>query len=74
MGGLQKGGSRIPLRLKEVGVSCDYYDELDDWMINWMITIVNEMNKGNFSFLILIVGTLQLFIMLATYHNNNRKK
>lgn len=45
-----------------------------DWMIDWTATIVNEMNKGNFSFLILIVGTLQLFIMLATYHNNNRKK
>lgn len=28
MGGLQKGGSRIPLRLKEVGVSYDYYDEI----------------------------------------------
>ena len=30
MGGLQKGESHIPLRLKEVGVFCDYYDELDD--------------------------------------------
>ena len=27
MGGLQKGGSRISPRLKEVGVSCGYYDE-----------------------------------------------
>lgn len=45
-----------------------------NWMIDWTITITNEMNKGNFSFLILIVGALQLFVMLATYHGNNRKK
>ena len=45
-----------------------------NWMIDWITTITNEMNKGNFSFLILIVGALQLFVMLATYHNNNRKK
>ena len=43
-------------------------------MIDWTTTITNEMNKGNFSFLILIVGALQLFVMLATYHGNNRKK
>lgn len=43
-------------------------------MIDWTTTIVNEMNKGNFSFLILIVGALQLYVMLATYLNNNRKK
>lgn len=45
-----------------------------NWIIDLITTIVNEMNKGNFSFLILIVGALQLFIMLATYRNNNRKK
>lgn len=45
-----------------------------NWMIDWTTTITNEMNKGNFSFLILIVGALQLFVMLATYHGNNRKK
>lgn len=43
-------------------------------IIDWTTTIVNEMNKGNFSFLILIVGALQLYVMLATYLNNNRKK
>ena len=45
-----------------------------NWMIDLTTTVTNEMNKGNFSFLILIVGALQLFVMLATYHGNNRKK
>ena len=45
-----------------------------NWIIDLITTIANEMNKGNFSFLILIVGALQLFVMLATYHNNNKKK
>ena len=35
MGGLQKGGSRISLRLKEVGVSCDYYDEYYKYLFIW---------------------------------------
>ena len=33
-------------------------------------TIVNEMGKGNFSFLILVVGVLQLIVMVW----NGRKK
>jgi len=33
-------------------------------------TIVNEMRKGNFSFLILVVGVLQLIVMIR----NGRKK
>ena len=34
-------------------------------------TIVNEMGKGNFSFLILVVGILQLVVMIR---NGMRKK
>lgn len=34
-------------------------------------TIVNEMGKGNFSFLILVVGVLQLVVMIR---NGRRKK
>lgn len=34
-------------------------------------TIVSEMGKGNFSFLILVVGVLQLVVMIK---NGRRKK
>ena len=32
--------------------------------MNFVKTIVNEMLQGNFSFLILIVGILQLIVMI----------
>ena len=33
-------------------------------------TIVNEMGKGNFSFLILVVGILQLVVMIKNGRKN----
>lgn len=33
-------------------------------------TIVNEMGKGNFSFLILVVGVLQLVVMIKNGRKN----
>lgn len=32
-------------------------------MIDFLVTILNEMSKGNFSFLILVVGVMQLIVM-----------
>ena len=41
-------------------------------------TICSEMGKGNFSFLILVVGVLQLIVMIRNgktgKNGNNRKK
>lgn len=39
--------------------------------MNFIKTIVNEMLQGNFSFLILIVGILQLIVMIV---KKRRKK
>ena len=36
-------------------------------------TIVNEMGKGNFSFLILVVGVLQLVVMIRNGRRNKNK-
>lgn len=33
--------------------------------MNFIKTIINEMLQGNFSFLILIVGILQLIVMIV---------
>ena len=37
-------------------------------------TIVNEMGKGNFSFLILVVGVLQLVVMIRNGRRKNENK
>lgn len=39
--------------------------------MNFIKTIINEMLQGNFSFLILIVGILQLIVMIV---KKRRKK
>lgn len=36
-------------------------------------TIISEMNKGNFSFLILVVGIVQSIIMILSYISKNNK-
>ena len=33
-------------------------------MMEWIQTVIEEMAKGNFSFLILVVGVLQLVTMM----------
>ena len=40
--------------------------------MNWIKVIINEMLKGNFSFLILIVGILQLIAMIRKGKRGNR--
>lgn len=42
-------------------------------MIEFMKTIISEMAKGNFSFLILIVGILQLIAMLRKKEKYHRR-
>lgn len=42
--------------------------------IEFINTVASEMAKGNFSFAILVVGTLQLMVMCVTLINNNKKK
>ena len=42
--------------------------------IEFINIVASEMAKGNFSFAILVVGTLQLMAMCATLINNNKKK
>lgn len=39
-------------------------------MIQFIETIIDEMGRGNFSFLILIVGILQLTVMLKKRKND----
>ena len=34
-------------------------------MMEWIETIIAEMGRGNFSFLILVVGIIQVVIMIA---------
>ena len=36
--------------------------------MKWIQTIWTEMVKGNFSFLILVVGVLQIFLMINQNH------
>lgn len=36
-------------------------------------TIIDEMGKGNFSFLILVVGIVQLVVMFLNMKANRRK-
>lgn len=43
-------------------------------MIDFVETVATEMFKGNFSFAILVVGTLQLMVMCVTLIKNNKKK
>ncbi len=38
-----------------------------------MRVIIEEMAKGNFSFLILVVGIAQLIVMLKNYLENKKK-
>ena len=37
-------------------------------------TICSEMGKGNFSFLILVVGVLQLIVMIRNGRKNGRNR
>lgn len=38
-----------------------------------MRVIIEEMAKGNFSFLILVIGVAQLIVMLKNYLENKKK-
>ena len=43
-------------------------------MNNFINTIITEMTKGNFSFLILVVGIIQIIVMIAVRNKNDRKE
>lgn len=43
-------------------------------VIDFVETVATEMSRGNFSFAILVVGTLQLMVMCVTLINNNKKR
>ena len=42
--------------------------------MDWIKVIITEMLKGNFSFLILVTGTLQFFVMLRKPKRRKRRK
>lgn len=43
-------------------------------MIEFFKTVIIEMTKGNFSFLILVVGVIQIFLMIANLKVSKKKK